>query len=392
MPSGDPLRVLITTEFYLPFQCGVTTAVLNEIKALEVLGDEVRVLTIGNNKHSFWDEEKKCWYIRSNFPSLYKDSYASLALQDKILVEVYQWKPDVIHSQSEFFSFLFASKVSKKLGVPIVHTCHTDFVSYAIHFTRFVRVWNFFAQFVVPFLIRKASRVICSSDKIYDLIKSYRIKQPIDRIMIGLDLDKFNKTLSKEERRSIREKFGFTDNEIVFVSICRLSKEKSVDQVLSLFSNLDIPSSKLIFIGGGEERENLEREVEAQNLKDRVVFGGEVLGSEVWKYYKIGEIYIGASLSETQCLSYVEAMASGMPLLVKDDPVLKGYLINDRNGMIYNSLDDFVLKAGILASSPELRAKMGDEARKTVSRFSLSIFGEKLKKSFDSAIRGRNNG
>ena len=180
---------------------------LNEIKALEVLGDEVRVLTIGNNKHSFWDEEKKCWYIRSNFPSLYKDSYASLALQDKILVEVYQWKPDVIHSQSEFFSFLFASKVSKKLGVPIVHTCHTDFVSYAIHFTRFVRVWNFFAQFVVPFLIRKASRVICSSDKIYDLIKSYRIKQPIDRIMIGLDLDKFNKTLSKEERRSIREKF-----------------------------------------------------------------------------------------------------------------------------------------------------------------------------------------
>ena len=46
MPSGDALRVLITTEFYLPFQCGVTTAVLNEIKALEVLGDEVRVHTL----------------------------------------------------------------------------------------------------------------------------------------------------------------------------------------------------------------------------------------------------------------------------------------------------------------------------------------------------------
>ena len=209
--------------------------------------------------------------------------------------------------------------------------------------------------------------------------------------MIGLDLDKFNKTLSKEERRSIREKFGFTDSEIVFVSICRLSKEKSVDQVLFLFSNLDIPSSKLVFIGGGEERETLEREVEAQNLKDRVVFGGEVPGSEVWKYYRIGEIYIGASLSETQCLSYVEAMASGMPLLVKDDPVLKGYLINDRNGMIYNSLDDFVLKAGILASSPDLRMKLGDEARKTVSRFSLSMFGEKLKKSFESAIKGMSN-
>ena len=386
------MRVLITTEFYLPFQCGVTTAVLNEIKALEALGDEVRVLTIGKNKHSYWDGENKCWYIRSNFPSLYKDSYASFALNDRILDEVLQWKPDVIHSQSEFFSFLFASKMSKKLNIPIVHTCHTDFVSYSIHFTKFVKVWNFFAQFVVPFLIRRASRVICSSDKIYNLIKSYRIKKPIDRIMIGLDLEKFSKEISSEERKSIREGFGLKDDDIAFVSICRLSKEKSVDQVLSLFSNLDIPSSKLIFIGGGEERENLEREVEALKLKDKVVFGGEVPGSEVWKYYKIGEIYIGASLSETQCLSYVEAMASGMPLLVKDDPVLKGYLINDRNGMIYNSLDDFVLKAEILSSSPELRQKLGSEAKKSVLRFSLSIFGEKLKKSFDIAKGGRKNG
>ena len=80
-----------------------------------------------------------------------------------------------------------------------------------------------------------------------------------------------------------------------------------------------------------------------------------------------------------------------MPLLVKDDLVLKGYLISDRNGMIYNSLDDFVLKAGILASSPELRMKLGDEARKSVSRFSLSMFGEKLKKSFESAIKGMSN-
>ena len=111
-------------------------------------------------------------------------------------------------------------------------------------------------------------------------------------------------------------------------------------------------------------------------------------GNEVWKYYRIGEIYVGASLSETQCLSYVEAMASGMPLLVKDDAVLKGYLLNDRNGMTFNSFDDFVLKAGILASSAELRKKLGEEAKKSVGRFSLPIFGEKLRKSFESARKG----
>ena len=97
------MRILITTEFYLPFQCGVTTAVLNEIKVLEALGDEVRVLTIGEGKKSYWDEENKCWYIKSNFPRLYKDSNASVAMGDKILKDIYEWQPDVIHSQSEFF-------------------------------------------------------------------------------------------------------------------------------------------------------------------------------------------------------------------------------------------------------------------------------------------------
>ena len=272
--GGQLVRILITTEFYLPFQCGVTTAVLNEMKALEAFGDEVRVLTIGCDKKSYWDQKSKCWYIRSNFPSLYKDSYASLALGDDILEEIYGWKPDIIHSQNEFFSFLFASKISKKLNIPIVHTFHTDFNAYAIHFTRFVRIWNFFASFVVPFLVRKAKRVICSSDKIYSLVKSYGITIPIDRIMVGLDLDVFSQNMDEEERRSLRGKYGFKDDDIVFVSICRLSKEKSVDQVLFLFSQLDIPGAKLIFIGGGEEEEKLKRETERLGKEDKVVFGG----------------------------------------------------------------------------------------------------------------------
>ena len=71
MPKGKKMKILITTEFYYPFQCGVTTAVVNEIKALEQRGHEIRVLTIGEGRKSFWDEERKCWYIRSNFPKLY---------------------------------------------------------------------------------------------------------------------------------------------------------------------------------------------------------------------------------------------------------------------------------------------------------------------------------
>ena len=388
------MKILITTEFYYPFQCGVTTAVVNEIKALEQRGHEIRVLTIGEGRKSFWDEERKCWYIRSNFPKLYKDSYASLAINDPILKSVEEWKPEIIHSQSEFFSFLFASTISRRLSIPIVHTCHTDFVAYSIHFTSFTRIWCFFASLVVPFLIRKAKRLICSTDKIYSLIQSYRINKPIDRIMVGLDLDLFRQPFSIEERRSFRKQFGLSEDDVVFLSVSRLSQEKRVDETIRLFSHIlsSCQKAKLMVVGDGSLRESLKKIVKDEGIEDDVIFTGEVASDEVWKYYRSGDIYIGSSLSETQCLSYVEAMASGMALLVKDDPVLNGYVLRGVNAMTFEALDDFSLKAHQLYSSPSLRRSLGAKAAEDTEVFSLSFFGKMLEKTFRKALDEGSNG
>ena len=74
------MKILITTEFYLPFVCGITTAVIDERKALTALGHEVRVFTISSDNESFFRDG--VYYIRQNIPQLYKDSYASVALND----------------------------------------------------------------------------------------------------------------------------------------------------------------------------------------------------------------------------------------------------------------------------------------------------------------------
>ena len=107
------MKILITTEFYLPFRCGVTLAVLNEKRALESNGHEVRILTITSEKTSYY--HNSVYYIRSNFPQLYKDSYATLAFNDPLVKEILEWKPDIIHSQCEFFTMVFAKRISKKL-------------------------------------------------------------------------------------------------------------------------------------------------------------------------------------------------------------------------------------------------------------------------------------
>ncbi len=383
------MKILITTEFYLPFRCGVTSAVLAEKKALGEAGDEVRVLTIGSNRKSYYDGENGVWYIARTMRQLYKDSYASLKLNDPILSEVLRWHPDIVHSQSEFFSFRFASRIASRLSIPLVHTCHTDFVSYTDYFTKLHRAWNRAASKVVPFLIRKADRVICSTDKIYSLISSYGIKQPIDRILVGVDLEVFSRRLTTGERHEMRARLGFDDGDMVFVTVSRLSREKNIAEVLSLFSKLRETNSsvKLLFVGDGEERKNLEEEVKRTGLGDSVVFTGLIPPEEIWRYYQAGDIYIGASLSETQCLSYIEAMASSLPILVRYDSILPSYLVSGVNGFSYNSENEFLALSGFLLSSAEKRREIGEAAERSSRRFSLPIFAEKLHESFGRALR-----
>ena len=383
------MRVLVTTEFYLPFRCGVTSAVEAEIAALRNMGDEVRVLTISETERSHYDEAVSCWYVKATMKSFYKDSSASLNTRDPILKEVLEWKPDIIHSQSEFFSFVFASSISRRLSVPIVHTCHTDFAAYTCHFTSFYRTWNFLASVFVPLFIHRARRIICSTDKIYSLISSYRVKQPIDRILVGIDLGIFSRPLSPDERSALRRSYGVGDSDVLFVSVSRLSREKNSRETLSLFEKLrrSVDNVKLLFVGDGDEKPSLEREVKEKGLEASVFFSGEIAHSEVWKYYRAGDIYIGSSLSETQCLSYIEAMASSLSVIVRYDSVLSSYLVSGVNGFSYNTEKEFLATAYALIGDAEKRREIGSRAERDSRVFSLSIFGEKLHECFEKAIR-----
>lgn len=385
----DILRVLITTEFYLPFKCGVTSAVSAERSALEREGDEVRVLTIGGNRKSFYDDDVKCYYIAATLPRFYKDSYASLNTHDPLIKDVLSWGPEIIHSQSEFFSFRFASSISRRLSIPIVHTCHTDFVSYTVHFTRFTRTWNYFASIFIPLFIRRAKRLICSTDKIYNLISSYKVKQPIDRILVAIDRERFLNTLSLDEKRDMRRRYSISDDDFVFLSVSRLSREKNVMEIINLFSSLvkTEKNVKLLIVGDGEERTALENEVKNKELGDKVIFTGEVDFDSVWKYYQISDLLVGASSSETECLSNIEAMSSALPILVKNDSVLSSYLVGGKNGFSYNSEKEFLSLSSAIISSPEKRREIGEAARRTSEEFSLPIFAGKLHECFYKALK-----
>lgn len=381
------MKILITTEFYLPFVCGITTAVINERKALSALGHDVRVLTINSDKESTYNNG--VYYIRQNVPQLYKDSYASLALHDELVNEIIKWKPDIIHAQNEFFSFLFAKRIARKLSLPLILTCHTDYPSYGYNFIKSKTIWDAVCKQFIPRLISPCNALLCSTDKIYNLIKSYEPKVPVLKVRLGIDLERFEQVLASEEYDSLINKLKLDKSKFTFISVCRLSKEKQVDKCVEAFKIVHDknPNTQFIIVGTGTEEKILKKLVNSYNLESCIVFTGEIPSDEVWKYYKLSDCFINASESETQGLTFIEALASGIPVICRDNPVNSSFLQVSKNGYSYRNQQEMVALCHQIVEDESLTNRLKSNARKSVEMYSLQTFGNKLEILFELAIQ-----
>ena len=113
-------------------------------------------------------------------------------------------------------------------------------------------------------------------------------------------------------------------------------------------------------------------------MSENILFAGMIAHEKIPDYYAAGDIFVSASESESQGLTYIEAMASGLPLLCKKDDCLCNVVENGKNGFTWDSREEFYSHLDRLISNPQLRKQIGYEAMQTVKQkytvlgFSLS--------------------
>lgn len=97
---------------------------------------------------------------------------------------------------------------------------------------------------------------------------------------------------------------------------------------------------KLVIVGHGPYAENLKELVKELELTDKVVFTGPVENEKTAYYYKAADFFISASTSETQGLTYLEAMAAGTRVLAAKNPYLSELINDDEFGQLFIGDDD----------------------------------------------------
>lgn len=130
----------------------------------------------------------------------------------------------------------------------------------------------------------------------------------------GVDLARFTGRISPERRAELRRSFGFTDEDVVLVTASRLSLKNGIDDLIRSLTELSA-HVRVLIAGDGEDRQKLETLVEQKQLGSRVVFLGKRGHEELPEILQSAEIFIRASLSEGLGNSFLEAMASGLPII-----------------------------------------------------------------------------
>ena len=118
-------------------------------------------------------------------------------------------------------------------------------------------------------------------------------------------------------------------------------------------------------------------------IETSVIFTGMVDPKEVQKYYQLADVFVNASTSETQGLTYIEAAANGLPLLCRKDPCLDEVVKDGVNGYEYTTKEEFIKHLNDILMNPEWRKEAGEQSEKIAESFDKEHFVESIEDIYE---------
>jgi len=189
--------------------------------------------------------------------------------------------------------------------------------------------------------------------------------------------------LSEKDAFKIKNDLDLKTN--VFLFVGRLVPLKGVQYLVEAWSELNLNDSSLLLVGDGTERDELEKLIEVNNIKD-VCFKGEIDYDEIYKYFGISDCFIIPTLQDNWSLVVPEAMSCNLPIISSKYNGCWPELVTKENGWVFNPLDkiNFIQTLNEVIEKKDEWITMGKASSKIVENFSPKIIANKIYNSCKS--------
>ncbi|HEX3890319.1 MAG TPA: glycosyltransferase family 4 protein [Verrucomicrobiae bacterium] len=287
--------------------------------------------------------------------------FIALRKLEKILREQ---KPDIVHTHSGKAGIL-GRLAAKRAGVPVI--------IHHIHGPSFGNFQGAPANFIFTAAEKHAAKVtdhfFCSADAMTKLYLAAGIGKPemFTRIFSGFNLEPF---LNSTNDLALRKKLGLDENHFVIGKIGRIFKLKGHADLLAAFAKIlpQIPHARLLFVGDGALRGEIEKQIRALGLDGKVIFTGLVSPGEVARHVGIMDCLAHLSYREALSRALPQALAAGKPVVAYDFDGSDEICLENETGFLIRTgdIETAARKLLQLANDPALRKKFGERGRQFV--------------------------
>ncbi|MFN3301460.1 MAG: glycosyltransferase [Patescibacteria group bacterium] len=380
------MRIGFFTDTYLPITFGTEISIETFRIFLEKFGHQVFVFA---PKYNLNLEEKNVF----RFPSirLFRSPENRLMFfGPKDIKKIIALKLDLVHAHTPFSAGWLAKIIAKKSKIPLFYTSHILYPEYA-------RYWILKENKILPSLMKiylkvygnSCSALIAPSLKMKRLLEEYGVKKKIFVLPTGLDFERFKKVQEKDAE--IRKKFGIPFEAKILLYVGRLTQEKNVSFLLDAFYEIQKKRKNVYFVlvGEGYLMKELKEKVKKWGIESKVIFTGRISWEEVIKIYRQANIFLFASLTDTQGLIIIEASFFGLPIIALKDDCYAGMLIDGKNGYtVYPyQVSLFAEKVLNVLNNENLYRFFSENAKEIAKNFSAENQAKKLIEIYQKFIK-----
>ena len=342
---------------------GAEKVVLSLIKNIH--GDRFELVPVIFTRPSFLDNAffKDLDKADKKYHSIFVNSYRFKYLNPLVnIIDTYKllkkYKFDLIHTHG-YRANVLGVILSKVMGLPVVSTCH-GFISNNMNLALYNKLDRL--------ALRCAHKIIAVSDGIKnELIRSGIHESQLLMIPNAVEVNSNNGSFT-QNRRNKRQQLNITEKEFVVGYVGRLSEEKGVKyliEAISMLHDLDLPV-RVIIIGEGPQRKELEALVKKATIEDRIYFTG--FQSDIESWLPAIDVFVLPSLTEGTPMSLLEAMAEGIPVVASSvggvpqviDSGVNGILVSPGKSAEINTVIQLLYKR------EPLRRKITEAAQETI--------------------------
>lgn len=364
-------RVLQIGKFYPPHMGGIEThleALCGELREFF----DVRVVAANHEPGSRSDVRAGVPVHRVATPF----SLGNAPVNPGLVRAIRAARPDLVHIHLPHPGGALALRASGHRG-PIVVTYHSDVVRQ--------RLWSaVFSPFLAD-LLRRARTIVATSPPYLESSAVLRRHRARCRVVpYGIPLDRFDSP-DPGAVSAIRARYGPR----LLLGVGRLVYYKGFDVLIRAMSSID---GRLLLIGDGPLRGELEALARAAGVAEKVVFVGELQNGDAAPFFSAAEVFVLPSVARSEAFGIVqlEAMASGTPVVNTSLASGVPWVSRDgETGLTVPPHDPAALAAAIrtLLDDAALRRRLGDAARARVrAEFDVRVMGERIARLYGDAL------